>query len=299
MIKKISLLLLLCTPFWANAQNLDELLRSVSPNETVYEIAAFKASRVINGHSVAQMKANHLDFRISHRFGEINGGSYELFGLDQANIHLSLEYGLTDWLMIGAGRSNVQKTYDGFAKIRLLRQTSGSEQIPVFVSYLATTEINSLKWDYPERDNLFSSRLTYVHQLLIARKFDNNLSLQLSPTVVHKNLTPTSNDPNNLFALGFSGRYKVSKRVSLNAEYFHAFRSEDTTQDFPNALSFGVDIETGGHVFQIMVTNSQSMREGGFIWGETNGDWGDGGVHLGFNISRVFSFQKDSEYEGY
>lgn len=284
--------MILLIPFTSKAQDLDKLLELETAGEKTYESAAFKATRIINGHSVEQMKAKHLDFRISHRFGEINGGAYEYFGLDQATMHMSLEYGIKDWLMVGVGRSSLLKTYDGFIKMKLLRQTSGSNSTPIFLSYMGSSEINSMKWSNPDRDNKFSSRITYVHQLLIARKFNDNLSLQLSPTLVHKNLTPTANDKNDLFALGTSGRYKISKRVAINAEYFYAFRSDNTSNDHPNSLSFGVDIETGGHVFQIMVTNSLAMREGGFIWGENNHDWSDGGIHLGFNISRVFSFDK-------
>ncbi|MEN8137611.1 MAG: DUF5777 family beta-barrel protein [Bacteroidota bacterium] len=290
--KKVFFILVLLIPLlsFGQDQNLDELMERETGNEKSYESAVFKATRVINGHSVEQMKAKHLDFRISHRFGELNGGAYELFGLDQATIHLSFEYGINDWLMVGLGRSNLQKTYDGFVKLKLLKQTAGSNSIPVFLSYMGSTELISTKWADPERDNLFSSRLTYVHQLLIARKFNERLSLQLSPTLVHKNLTPTESDPNDLFSIGVSGRYKISKRVSLNAEYFYTFRPEDASVDYKNALSIGVDIETGGHVFQIMLTNAQAMREGGFIWGTNNHNWSDGGIHLGFNISRVFAF---------
>jgi hypothetical protein len=290
---KICSLFLLLSPFFANGQDLDKLLETESQTGKSYETTAFKASRIINGHSVAQMKAKHLDFRISHRFGELNGGGYELFGLDQATIHFSLEYGLKDWLMVGVGRSNLLKTYDGFVKLRLLRQTAGSNDVPVFLSYIGSTEVFTNKWTNPDRDNKFSSRLTYVHQLLIARKFNKNLSLQLSPTLVHKNLTPTGNDPNDLFALGAGGRYKVSNRIALTAEYYYVFRPEKSSTNYPNALSFGVDIETGGHVFQLMLTNAQAMREGGFIWGDNNGSWSDGGIHFGFNVSRVFSFDKN------
>jgi hypothetical protein len=291
--KKIILYIIFLLPFASMGQDLDALLDAETSVGKIYESAAFKATRVINGHSVEQMKAQHLDFRISHRFGELNGGGYELFGLDQATIHFSLEYGLKDWLMVGVGRSNLLKTYDGFVKLRLLRQTAGSNDVPVFLSYMGSTEIFTNKWANPDRDNKFSSRLTYVHQLLIARKFNKNLSLQLSPTLAHKNLTPTGNDPNDLIALGAGGRYKVSNRIAVTAEYFYAFRSNDVSVDYPNSLSFGIDIETGGHVFQLMLTNAQAMREGGFIWGENNGKWSDGGIHFGFNVSRVFSFDKN------
>lgn len=291
--KSILWIFIVCmVPLLASGQDLDELLEAETQTGKSYESAAFKATRVINGHSVEQMKARHLDFRISHRFGELNGGSYEFFGLDQATIHLSLEYGIKDWLMAGIGRSSLMKTYDGFVKLKLLRQTAGSDNVPVFLSYMGSGEIFGTKWSDPARDNKFSSRLSYVHQILIARKFSKDLSFQLAPTVVHKNLTATELDSNDLFALGASARYKIGNRVSVNAEYFYAFRSDRASADYPNALSFGVDIETGGHVFQLMLTNSQAMREGGFIWGENNGDWSNSGVHFGFNISRVFSFDK-------
>lgn len=286
--KRVFLYFLILTPFLSISQTMDELLEKELNSGKNYQIAAFKATRIIVGHSVEQMKARHLDFRISHRFGELNGGPYELFGLDQATIHLSLEYGLNDRFMLGIGRSNLEKTFDGFIKMKLLRQTESNE-IPLFVSYVGSTEINATRWANPERDNKFTSRLTYVHQLLLARKFNSELSLQLTPVLVHKNLVPAKIDANDLFALGVGGRYKISNRVSVNAEYFYAFRPENATFTYPNPLSFGVDIETGGHVFQIMLTNALAMREGGFVWGANNGFWSDGGIHLGFNISRVFS----------
>jgi hypothetical protein len=294
--KSIFLYIILLFPLFSTGQTMDELLEQESGTPENYEIAVFKATRVINGHSVEQMKPGHLDFRISHRFGELNQGAYELFGLDQATIHLSLEYGLTDWLMAGAGRSSLYKTFDGFVKIKLLRQTAGTNEVPVFLNYVGSAELNSSRWANPNRDNLFSSRITYVHQLLIARKINSAFSLQLSPVLVHKNLVPGKNDANDLFALGTSGRYKISNRVSINTEYFYAFRSENFTDNYPNALSVGVDIETGGHVFQLMLTNSLAMREGGFIWGTDNGKWANGGIHPGFNISRVFSLGKQSLY---
>lgn len=290
--KRIFLLIVILVPLCTFAQNSDESTDLGTSNEKTYESSVFSTSRIINGHSIEQMKAKQLDFRISHRFGQVNSGAYNFFGLDQASIHLSLEYGLTDWLMFGIGRSNVKKTFDGFVKLKLLRQTSGSNSMPIFVSYMGSTELFTSKWLDTSRDNLFSSRLTYVHQLLIARKFSEKLSLQLSPTVVHKNLTPTELDPNDLFALGAGGRLKISNEISINAEYYYAFRSSRSSVDYPNAFSVGIDIDTGGHVFQIMLTNSLSMREGGFIWGENNGDWTNGGIHLGFNISRVFNFDR-------
>lgn len=277
------------------SQDLDALMNAEIKPAVDYATATFKSTRIINGHSNEQMKEKQLDFRISHRFGTLNSGLYGLFGLDESQIHFSLEYGLKDWLMLGAGRASQNKTYDGFAKVRLLRQSSGAKFMPVHLSYFTSVELNTLK--FPERpegtSNYFSSRLAYVNQLLIARKFNENLSVQLTPTFIHRNLVKTELDQNDILAVGLGTRYKLSKRLSINAEYYYTYNpNAKSLEPRPyNALSLGVDIETGGHVFQIMVTNSQGMREGSFI-PQTTGSWPDGDIHLGFNISRVFAFNK-------
>jgi opacity protein-like surface antigen len=286
-------LLLLSIAGKALGQDLDALLNAETKPTIDFTTATFKSTRIINGHSVEQMKKKQLEFRISHRFGTLNGGGYELFGLDHSVIHFSLEYGLKDWLMLGVGRGSMNKTYDGFAKFRLLRQSSGAKFMPISLSYFASTELNSLKFPVrPEgTSNYFSSRLTYVNQVMIARKFNQNLSVQITPTYIHRNLVKTDLDQNDIFAVGAGARYKLSKRLSVNAEYFYTYNPNAKFLEtrYYNACSVGVDIETGGHVFQIMLTNSQGMREGSFI-PQTTGNWLDGDIHLGFNISRVFAF---------
>ena len=272
------------------SQDLDALLNAETKPTVDYATATFKASRIINGHSIEQMKKKQLDFRISHRFGPLNDGAYGLFGLDQSKIHFSLEYGVTDWLMLGVGRGSLNKTYDSFAKFRLLRQSSGAKWMPVSLSYLTSVELNSLRFQDPTRTNYFSSRLAFVHQLLIARKFNDKFSFQLSPTFIHRNLVKTELDMNDVYAMGFGARYKLSKRLSLNAEYYYNYNPNSKFLDtkYYNSASVGIDIETGGHVFQIMLTNSLGMREGSFI-PQTTDNWFDKGIHLGFNISRVFA----------
>jgi hypothetical protein len=271
-------------------QDLDALLNAETKPTINYATATFKSTRIINGHSIEQMKEKQLDFRISHRFGTLNNGAYGLWGLDQSYIHFSLEYGIKNWLMVGVGRGSQNKIYDSFAKFRLLRQSSGARWMPVSVSYFTSVELNSLKFQDPTRKNYFSSRLTYVHQLLIARKFNENLSFQLTPTIIHRNLTKTELDKNDVYSLGAGARYKLSKRLSLNAEYYYTYNpnAKFLQTRYYNACSVGIDIETGGHVFQIMLTNSQGMREGTFI-PQTTDNWLDKGIHLGFNISRVFA----------
>ena len=276
------------------AQEEQKLLSLLGREETTeYAAASFKTNRVINLHSLESTSAGVLDIKISHRFGFINGGIYELFGLDQASIRIGADYGITDRLTIGFGRSSYQKTYDGFIKYKLLRQSTGLKNMPVTVAVLGTMAVTTLKWEDPNRDNLFSSRLYYTTQLIIGRKFSNGISFQLSPYLVHRNLVATSVEKNNVFALGFAGRVKLNKRLSINGEYIYVF-PDQLAEGFRNSLSIGFDIETGGHVFQLHFTNSTSMIEKGFIT-ETVGKWSDGGVHFGFNISRVFTLKQPKE----
>ena len=271
----------------------DLLSLLVGEEEQTYTTATFKTTRIINMHSVENAAAGVMDFRISHRFGFINTGAYDLFGLDQALMRIGLEYGITDRLMVGFGRSNVNKAYDSFLKYKILRQGSGKRNIPISVSYFASAVCNTVKWADPNRDNYFSSRMQYTHQLLIARKFNNDLSLQLTPTLVHKNLVPTLQDKNDILAMGFGGRYKLTQRFSVNGEYIYVLPNQ-ITSTFYNSLSLGVDIETGGHVFQLHLTNSTSMLEPGFIT-ESVGQWKKGGIHFGFNVSRVFTVKDKRE----
>lgn len=273
------------------AQDIDQLLQESTGNSIEYATATFKSTRIINGHSIERMPEGQLDFRISHRFGELRTGAYNLWGLDQANIHFSLEYGITDWVMVGLGRGTYEKTYDGFLKFSILRQSKGGRNMPVSLSYFTSSAVNSLKWTGTGKLN-FWDRVSYVHQILVARKFNDRLSVELNPTYVHRNMVDTELDPNDVWSVGTGARFKLTKRFSLNVEYYytipprHDFRSEKTY----DPLSIGVDIETGGHVFSIMLTNSLAMIEKGFI-GETTGNWEDGGLHLGFTISRVFALK--------
>lgn len=286
----IFLIFIIATPV-LTAQDIDQLLEEVTGSETDYISATFKSTRIINGHSIERMPEGQLDFRISHRFGQLNSGAYNLWGLDQANIHLGLEYGITNWVMAGIGRGTYEKTFDGFLKFSIFRQSKGKKNMPVAVSYLASVALNSLKWDKPEK-LYFWDRLSYVHQLLIGRKFSERFSFELNPTFVHRNLVATELDPNDLFSLGAGARLKVTKRISFNIEYYYVVppRHDYQSTKTYNPLSVGFDIETGGHVFQIHLTNSLAMIEKGFI-GETTGEWPDGGIHIGFNISRVFALK--------
>jgi hypothetical protein len=272
--------------------DLMNLLNENAPKEINFATATFKSTRIMNGHSIEKMPPGQLDVRISHRFGRINSGAYEFFGLDQSNVHFSLEYGILNRLMVGVGRGSYEKTFDGFAKFTLLKQSSGARVMPVSVSALSSVALKSVKWPDQTQTNYFSSRLSYVGQVLIARKINQLFSFQLTPSYVHRNLVATELDPNDLWAVGAGGRMKLTKRISLNAEYYYLANPKTyMSQQVYNPLSVGVDIETGGHVFQLIFTNSLAMIEKGFI-GETTGSWGKGDIHFGFNISRVFTLKK-------
>lgn len=289
-----SFLLILTDVFIVKAQDLDRLLGSIAADTTPdFTVGTFKGTTVISGQSSEVPGHNDLQFIVSHRFGAVSGGFYTFFGLDQGTTRLGLDYGIKDVAGISIGRSNYEKTYDGAVKLKVLRQQTGLKNIPVTLSLYTAAFIETMKWEDPERDNLFSSRLSYCTQLLLARKFNKNLSLQLSPSWVHINLAETHEDQNDVFSVGMSGRYKVTKKVSLNGEYFYLLPGT-TADKYENSFSLGIDLETGGHVFQLHFTNSQLMFAKGFIT-ETEGSWLDGEIFIGFNIYRVFPVGKKSK----
>ena len=271
---------------------LDELDAEVG-EQTEYIAYTFKSTRIINGHSIERMQARQLDFRINHRFGELNSGAYELWGLDNALISFSLEYGITDWIMVGLRRGTFQKTFDGFTKFTILRQSKGAVNMPVSVSYMADVTLPTIKYNDPTREDLLKHRLSYTHQILIARKFNEAVSLQLTPSYIHHNQVNEGYD-NDIFAVGFGGRYKFHRRVAFMFEYFWSTQA-NKYDEFYNPLALGLDIETGGHVFQVFVCNSKSMVESNVI-GQTRNSWGDGEIFLGFNISRVFAVKKSKNH---
>lgn len=286
------IVLLIQFPSLVAQDDLMDLLDSESPTID-YTYATFKTTRIINSHTVEQPANGVLLFIIQHRFGKLNTGLYELFGLDQATIRLGLEYGVTPRLSIGLGRSSFKKTYDGFFKYKVLRQSTGARKMPVSISYYAGMTLNSLKWEdmgVEDRENYFSSRLTYTHKLLIARKFSSAVSVQLMPVYTHKNLVPTTEDANDIFSMGIGGRVKLTNRMSVNAEYFYTPESQ-ISYDFSQPFSLGFDLETGGHVFQLHFSNAQAFFDTGYLT-ETKGEWVNGDIYFGFNISRVFTIKK-------
>jgi hypothetical protein len=290
MIKNLLIVLCLSVTFIADAQ--DDLLSMADSltegsTATKYVSGTFKGTRVINGHSIETPAAGDLHFLISHRFGTVNKGIYEFFGLDNATIRLGLEYGITKDLTVGYGRSSLQKTYDLFLKYKLLKQREDN-RIPVSVTLFTSGAMTTLRFTEAEKEyRNENSRFSYTYQLLLARKFSSRLSLQLMPTLIHRNFVETMKDENDVYSVGIAGRFKISKRVAVTSEYYYLV-SQHTADQFKNALSFGFDIETGGHVFQLHLTNAQGMIEKFYI-PQTNSSWSKKEIYFGFNISRVFT----------
>lgn len=284
--KKIYLIILLFIPLGLKAQ--DNLMEMLSDStELRHTSATFRANRVINGQSIETVGKNNLDFIISHRFDRLNRGFDEFFGLDAATIRLGFEYGINNRLMIGMGRSSYQKVYDYFGKYKLLRQTSNNESMPLSLTLVSGFAIQTQK-NNPALSSF--DRSSYFGQFLIARKFDAGFSLQISPTLIHRNRPTFFSDKNSVFSTGFAAMVKLTKRTSINGEYNYVLPNQ-IDDSYTNNFSFSLDLETGGHVFQLLLTNSFGMTERQFIT-ETNGRWNGGDIHFGFNISRTFSFEK-------
>ena len=291
MIKIFTLSFLLAFTSSFSQDLLSQLNESTKPEkEFLYQ--TFKGTRVVNGQSVEVKGAGELEFIIGHRFGRINSGAYNFFGWDDAYIRFGLEYGLTSKLGIGAGRSSHNKIYDGYLKYQIIRQSKGGGS-PVTVTALASTGVQTIEQNIP-----FKSKLYYSAQLLIARKFSPNLSLQFSPVFVHTNRLDQLAENNDQVALGLSGRYKITRSVAVNAEYFYRVNAPEapvpdlySTPQYYDCIGIGIDIETGGHVFQLIFSNTQGMVDRTYV-GQTEGNFFEGDIHFGFNITRTFQLKK-------
>ena len=279
------MLVFLFFPLIISAQ--DDLM-SLLNDDTNYKISStFKAVKIVNSQSVELVNKGDLLFLIQHRFGTLNSGAYNLYGLDNAQVRFGLDYGLNNWSSIGLGRSSFLKTIDANVKIKLVSQIKGENSFPFSIAWYSSAFFKQEIWkNMQAEDYLLSDQMSYVHQVLFASKINRDLSLQLSPTLVHKN-SVIKDDGHDLLSVGLGARHKLTSRISLNAEYFLQFDKEDSV----NPFSLGIDIETGGHVFQLHLSNSAAMFERAFIH-ETNGEWSNGDIYFGFNISRVFTLKK-------
>ena len=267
------------------AQDLMSELDSV-PKEKQISSAAFKALQICNMQSTKLPAKGEFYFLVSHRFGDLKNGINNFFGLDNALTKIGGIYGATNWLSFGVSRHTYQKTYEIAVKYKMANQQD--DGFPVTIVGYNTMDINSeLKSDlYPGLK--FNNRLAFTTQLLISRKFNSSLSGELAGIYVYKNLYDALLDQENVYLVGAGARCKLSKRLSANIEYAARVNlPEDVTSVYHNPLTVGLDIETGGHVFQLVFSNSQPMNDVA-VFSNAGGDWSKGSLYFGFNMYRVF-----------
>ena len=277
----------------AQEDDLMDILDAEEKPVTHYTTATFKATKIVSSNSIETQGEGQLNFIIQHRFGDISKGIETFFGMDDANLRLALEYGVLDNLDIGFGRSSFEQKLDFFIKYRPLRQSTGAKKMPISLAAFASMQIITGKFENtPNRVKLFSSRMSYAYQLMIARKFGKWVSVQLTPTYIHRNLVSTIADKNGVFSLGLGTSIRVSGSVRINLEYYWTpegqIISKFNNKKVLNAALLGVDIETGGHVFQLSLSNSRGMLEKELA-AESTGDILKGQLNFGFNITRAFA----------
>ncbi|MCB9262275.1 MAG: hypothetical protein H6607_07870 [Flavobacteriales bacterium] len=268
--------------FNASVAQTDDLLDEDPPEYTKF---TFYSTRIVNSHTTEMLDKRTLDFRINHRFGELKGGYDNFFGLDNATMRMSFDYAIMDNLNIGIGRSTFERTLDGYVKYRFLRQIDKFGNMPISAVYVAGMTMNGIA-PPTGRTNYFTSKLGFMHQVVVARKFSNKFSAQLMPTLIHRNLIDSSQFKNDVMSFGIGLKQKISGGITANLEYFYVLPNQISKQYY-NPLSLGIDINTGDHTFQLHITNTRATFEKAAIT-QTAGSWLKGNIHFGFNLSRQF-----------
>lgn len=267
----------------ATAQNdlLSELISESSDN--TFESPAFKAFKIGNLQSTKVAAKGDLYMYVSHRFGSLDKGVNTFYGLDEANTKIQMIYGVLDGFQIGLSRESLRKTYAGSSKLRLVAQGS---KFPLNVVAYGTVNINTQLSTIKYPKLRYRDRFSYASQLLISRRLSKSVSLEIAPTFVRQNLVLEPFQKHEQMILAAGGRFKISKRSSINIDYAYNFSRHESSA-FKDPLTIGLDIETGGHIFQLLFSNAQSTNEPGFL-SNAEGDWSKREIFFGFNIVRVF-----------
>lgn len=268
-----------------------------------YVFQTFKDTRVINSYSVETLQKNILDFRISHRFGDFfnqwqfNNAWADFIGLENAaDIGIGVEYGVTNNLTLGfhrtKGSTALRSLLHGIAKYKILAQTKDNS-MPFTLTGAATVSVSTAP---PSADvnsvasfpGGFAHRMWYTAQVLVGRKFGERFSLQLSPTFVWRNLV-TLDDQNYLMSTGISARVQLSKVIGILVDATIPFDAArlTSTNGYHIPIGIGFEFDTGGHVFQINLTNARGIEPADYI-PHTTSNWAEGQFRIGFTISRAF-----------
>lgn len=296
-ISKIVFLFLTCLFMCSNLFGQDDLLNMAlkeAKSEEKNVSATFKTTKLINAQTNETVHKRTLDFRVAHRFGNVGKYSegkspvHTIYGLDAStDIRIAFDYGITDRLTVGISRTKIRENLEGQVKYRVLQQTMDNK-IPVALTVFGNATYTPVR-DELEIYKKAAHRVTYFAQAIIARKFSNKLSFEILPGYLHRNLVLDPADENDLFSLGGGVRYKITKSTSVIIDYFHNFSKYrmDRSDSYFDPLGVGFEIETGGHVFSIMFTNSAGLLENEFL-PYTTDSWAEGGFKFSFNISRNF-----------
>ena len=242
----------------------------------------FSTVRIGTAQSVQTVRQGEFHVVIQHRFAEISGGINDLFGLDGALTRLGLDYGISQWLSAGFGRSLFEVTYDLELKAVILKQNENER--PISLSYYVSILDNTQPNFYPAGHNSAGSHLSFVNQLIAARN-QGIFSFQASPMWVHSNFEVRTGSALNIFAVDIDGRIRLGERIGLIAEYIPVLTNQTFTQT--NPFTVGMDINTGGHQFQLIFSNCQGTNEKAIL-SNTTGSWSKGKIYFGFNLTRVF-----------
>jgi hypothetical protein len=284
---------LLATAINLNAQqrsSADSLLNAIDGPAKAERVVIFKATRLVNSQTTEMIKKQNFNFQIIHRFGDIagkNGGGQTAFGLDRVNdVLFGFEYGVSDNFNIGLNRSTIGQLIQFEAKYALMHQTS-DDSSPFAVSLIG--EVGARPYSVFQS---FEDRVTWLAQAVIARKF-SGLSLQVAPTFVRDN-TPFPQVPGNeqqFFAVQAAARIKLSNHTGILFDYAHPFSSfRSNNVNFQDPIGIGYEVETGGHVFTVNITNSNAISEVNFL-SNSQSRFSQGQYRIGFTISRMFDFR--------
>lgn len=244
----------------------------------------FSTSRVGIGQSVMITPHGEFHIVVQHRFSEITSSANDFFGLDYASTRLGFEYGISDWLSAGIGRSMTFKTYDLELKALLLKQAVNKSPFSLTYYFSVLDNTSQSVNDFPAGHNSFGSRQSFVNQILIARN-QGRFAFQLSPFWVHTNYDANVNGSLNLVAVDLDGRIKLNEIFGIVAEYIPIITRKSFSDT--NPFTVGLDINTGGHQFQLVLSNSQGTNEKAILT-NTAGSWAQGKIYFGFNLTRVF-----------
>lgn len=268
--------------------DLEAMLLNEMDKPVDYVFGTFLSTNILNNKSTELLNKYGIDFRISHKFGNITSGIGKSYGFDDSNSLIEVNYAIFDWWNIGLGRVTLNESVNGYTKFRLLRQSNGAKVMPVSCALLLSANYKTQTYDDEERNKNWTDRLDYTSQLLIARKFGSLISAQISPTYIHRNLVNTKDDLNDIYALGFGASIKVEKRLRVNVEYILVQNHDTPYKQYFDPLSLGISYQTSRHAFEVFVSNASGITENLYIANTTNDFW-KGEVRVGFNISTVFS----------